>query len=236
MIAVVLDGICILTRIKGERQEDGGCILGVDGHSKAMETSLGSSASQEAAALVPEDLLTRFCILSCSQVTMLICPTSVRRDAEETVQSLSFPSSPPQKTFSSFRPLVISPAINTQINHIPETSSHWSLGGFTWRKEVPSTRLLAGLTSQPSLISLSRADPFLLHLAENTVTCWYHCTHVRPAPNRRGFENPNLGPCNFSNRMSSDPLPTASSSPQRCLPFFSPRRAIVTSAPPNGRT
>ena len=133
---------------------------GADGHPKAMETVPCLSVSEEAAASVSKDLLARFCCPSCSQLTMLICPIRVLHDAEEKMQSLSFPSSSPPNTVSSFRPLVIPPAINTQINPIPETPSHASWAGFTWRKEIPSTRLLAGLTSQPSLLSLIQTDPF----------------------------------------------------------------------------
>ena len=125
----------------------------------------------------------------------------------------------------------------TQASPIPGRSSYGLWVGFTWREETPSTCLLAGPKSQASLLSLIRADPFLLHLAENTMTCDYPCLHVRYAPNRRQFENPNLGPCNCFDRMSSYPTVDRLVNRPNVTPlYFSPRRDIVTFTPLNGWT
>jgi hypothetical protein len=91
------------------------------------------------------------------------------------------------------------------LGELVSMSPHGSLAGFTWREETPPACLLAGHTSQPSLLSLIQVDSSLLHFAENTTTCYDHCPYVTSALNRRQFESTNMRPCNVSDRMLSYP-------------------------------
>ena len=137
VIAIVLDGICILTRTESEserRQENkhwtgsGGCIPGVDFGSKVIVASRRSSMSE---ARIGNGVgLGRFIhrmlwfILFphfvCSRVTMSVRPIRHPRDAEETVLTLDercFLHPLLKQTITSFRPFVISLVVNTGQPH-----------------------------------------------------------------------------------------------------------------------
>jgi hypothetical protein len=123
----------------------------------------------------------------------LTCPIRLLGHAKEIAPTLcELRLSLLKQPITSFRPLVVSPTVNTQTSPVPEVSPHGSWASFTWREGIPLTRLLAGIMSQPSPRYLIRADPFLLHFAENTTTCYDNCPHVTSAPNIRRFVNLNL--------------------------------------------
>ena len=157
----------------------------------------------------------------CSRVTMSVRPIRHPRDAEETVQALDKCRflHPLKQTVASFLPLVISLAVNTDQPHSWDVVSR-VLSRFRL-EEGNSFDAFVGRTQATTLSAFSDPSGSLpSSFAENTIAFDYHCPHVRPVPNRRRFENPNLGPCvTFSIECLPIPPSTASSIAPMLPPF-----------------
>ena len=153
MIAIVLDGICIVTRIEGEvKAKAGTWALGrflrthtkANGHPEVIQTSRRLSAFKARGGDdVSEDLLMRFCDSSCSPILSALrlrcrfVPSDLhatpRKQHQHFTNFARSYRSLLKQLITHLLSFVVPPAIITHTSPVPETSSQ-SRVKFIWRR------------------------------------------------------------------------------------------------------